>query len=192
MRYKKVKHELPVVLDEININIDKLEETFEKNEELLCLIDREAALKRNKNHRIIREDSNDGVHLYQVAKYGAKNVRVEFCENVLPENNPIFYWGNESLVSLEYIDSAILEHPAFPENNILLSGEFDFTDEEIFELCLQFDFEKNIGPTLDTLINLANVPKEERIKNEDFYFPLIKKHRLLRKNKKKYKKEKKT
>ena len=109
----------------------------------------------------------------------------------MPEDFPVFYWGYEALVSLDYINSAILEHPAFPENNILLSSDFDFTEEEIFELCLLFDFENKVGPSLNSLKHLASIPKEERIKNEDLYFPLIKQHRILRKNRKN-KKEKET
>lgn len=99
------------------ITVDSMDEYYDANYKRLEQIDKNAAKRGDKVHRIIKEQTNDGISLYQITKYGLKNAKVVFCEGISPDEQPAFYWGKNALVSLEYIDAALIEHPAFPQNN---------------------------------------------------------------------------
>lgn len=107
-----IKNDLP-----LNPTEKDLDDYYEKNLERLFLIDKTAAKKKTKLHRIIEEKTKDGISYYQVTKYGSKNAKVKFCDGISPEERPVEYWGKESLVTLGYVDVALVEHPAFPQNN---------------------------------------------------------------------------
>lgn len=107
-----VKKELPT-----NATQEEMENYYIANEQKLRAIDMRAAKRGDKVHRVIKEQTKEGIALYQIVKYGLKNARVVFCEGISANEVPAFYWGKKALVSLEYIDVALIEHPAFPENN---------------------------------------------------------------------------
>ena len=96
---------------------EDIDNYYEENYKILKQSDYYAALSKKKTFRVFREDTKDGIHFYQIVKYGSKKTKIVFCGGICPDEKPIDYWGKEILISSEYVDIALLEHPAFPEHN---------------------------------------------------------------------------
>lgn len=85
---------------------------YAENIKKLIKSDESAMRRGSMNGRVIREYTKDGSSLYRVVRKGKKTVRIAFCRGVGESENPVPYWGEEAMITVEYAEEA-LRTPAF-------------------------------------------------------------------------------
>jgi len=96
---------------EINWKDSNSWNVMEENRKLLDEIDKEAKDKGELLWRTIQEPFADGYAVYQIIKVNKKTARIRCCSG-LGDDWMIPYWGEETSVDLDYVESKIQQKDA--------------------------------------------------------------------------------